>query len=216
MAGLPAGRAIIHATPRRGGEPRGGRPLDIIFLVERLESLIANGKNLPMTKNAIIDRDAALNLIDELRVAVPEEVRAAKRINQEGSRIIEKAQEEAERIVVRAQEQAAYLIGERGLTEAAEDESRRIVAEAEDQAADVRQGADEYAASVLSSLEAEVTHVLGGITRGLQMLDERRAAYLEAQEPAPIDGEDDVDAPADGYGDEELDAQEGASTAPRR
>jgi hypothetical protein len=69
---------------------------------------------------------------------------------------------------------------------------------------------------VLGSLEAEVTHVLGGITRGLQMLDERRAAYLEAQEPAPVDGEDDIDAPADGYGDEELDAREGASTAPRR
>ena len=67
--------------------------------MERLESLIANGKPLPLTRNAIIDRDAALNLIDELRVAVPEEVRAAKRINSEGERIIEKAQEEAERIV---------------------------------------------------------------------------------------------------------------------
>ena len=166
-------------------EPRGGRPLDIIFLVERLESLIANGKNLPMTKNAIIDRDAALNLIDELRVAVPEEVRAAKRINQEGGRIIEKAQEEAERIVARAQEQAAYLIGERGLTEAAEDESRRIVAQAEEEAADVRHGADEYAAGVLGSLEADITHTLSGITRGLEMLDQRRTAYLEAQEPAP-------------------------------
>ena len=120
-----------------------------------------------MTKNAIIDRDAALNLIDELRVAVPEEVRAAKRINQEGGRIIEKAQEEAERIVARAQEQAAYLIGERGLTEAAEDESRRIVAQAEEEAADVRQGADEYAAGVLGSLEADITHTLSGITRGL-------------------------------------------------
>ena len=43
--------------------------------MERLESLIANGKPLPLTRNAIIDRDAALNLIDELRVAVPEEVR---------------------------------------------------------------------------------------------------------------------------------------------
>jgi len=169
-----------------------------------------------MTKSAIIDRDAALNLIDELRVAVPEEVRAAKRINQEGGRIIEKAQEEAERIVARAQEQAAYLIGERGLTEVAEDESRRIVAEAEEQAADVRQGADEYAAGVLGSLETDITHTLGGITRGLQMLDERRAAYLEAQEPAPVYVEDDVDAPAAGYVDEELDAEEGASTAARR
>src|SRR5512140_1275550 len=140
----------MGGTAPPGRCAQGGRPLAIIFLVERLESLIANGKPLPLTKNAIIDRDAALNLIDELRVAVPEEVRAAKRINQEGERIIEKAQEEAERIVARAQEQAAFLIEERGLTEAADAESRRIVGQAEDEADEVRRGADEYAASVLA------------------------------------------------------------------
>lgn len=166
-----------------------------------------------MTRNAIIDRDAALNLIDELRVAVPEEVRAAKRINSEGERIIEKAQEEAERIVARAQEQAAYLIEERGLTEAAEDESRRIVATAEDEAAMVRQGADDYAAGVLGTLETEVTRTLHGIERGLAMLDERRAASVQAEEPAPAD---DAYAPADRYHDGDLDAEEGAPTAGRR
>jgi hypothetical protein len=80
----------------------------------------------------------------------------------------------------------------------------------------VRQGADEYAAGVLGALEAEITHTLSGITRGLEMLDQRRAAYLEAQEAAPVYAEDDVDAPAAGYGDQELDAAEGASTAARR
>ena len=169
----------------------GGRPLDIIFLVERLESLIANGKSLPMTRNVIIDRDAALNLIDELRVAVPEEVRAAKRINQEGERIIEKAQDEAERIVGRAQEQAAFLIDERGLTEAAEEESRRIIGVAEDDAAAVRAGADDYAAGVLAGLEADVTRTLHSIERGISMLDERRVAQAPQ---APVDQhyEDDV------------------------
>jgi hypothetical protein len=188
-------------------------------LVERLESLIANGKNLPMTRNAIIDRDAALNLIDELRVAVPEEVRAAKRINQEGERIIEKAQEEAERIVARAQEQAAYLIEERGLTEAAEDESRRIIAAAEDEAAAVRAGADEYASGILGTLEAEVTRTLRGIERGLALLDERRAAYEPEPEPAPY--ADDAYAPGPAYApdagyDEDLDEEEGAPTVGRR
>ena len=108
---------------------------------------------------------------------MPEEVRAAKRINSEGERIIEKAQEEAERIVARAQEQAAFLIGERGLTEAADSESRRIIADAEDDADSIRQGADEYAAGVLAALEAEVNRTLRGIERGIAMLDERRAAY---------------------------------------
>lgn len=160
----------------------GGRPLDIIFLVERLESLIANGKSLPLTRNAIVDRDAALNLIEELRHAVPEEVRVAKRINSEGERIMEKAQDEAERIVANAQEKAAFLIGERGLTDAAEAESRRLVAEAEAEAAMVRDGADEYAAGVLATLEGEMTRTLGGIRRGLETLGERRAAYVVAAE----------------------------------
>ena len=68
----------------------------------------------------MVDQNAALGLIDELRVAVPEEVRAAKRINSEGERIIEKAQDEAERIVAKAQEQAAFLIDERGLMNVAD------------------------------------------------------------------------------------------------
>ncbi len=123
----------------------------------------------------VIDQAAALGLIDELRVAVPEEVRAAKRINSEGERIIEKAQEEAERIVARAQEQAAFLIDERGLTQQAEAESRRIIGESQDEAEEVRRGADEYAVSVLVGLEGEVVKTLQSIKKGISLLDERRA-----------------------------------------
>jgi hypothetical protein len=162
-------------------------PIDIIFLVERLESLIANGKKLPLTTNVVVDQNAALGLIDELRVAVPEEVRAAKRINSEGERIIEKAQEEAERIVARAQEQAAFLIGERGLTQAAENQSREIIGDAHRDADDIRRGADEYAVSVLVGLEDDVNKTLQSIKKGIAMLDERRAA-IESDDGEPSNG----------------------------
>ena len=122
----------------------------------------------------MVDQTAALGLIDELRVAVPEEVRAAKRINAEGERIIEKAQEESERIVARAQEQAAFLIDERGLTQQAEAESRRIIGEAEADAEDVRRGADEYAVNVLVGLEGDVVKTLQSIKKGIDLLDSRR------------------------------------------
>ena len=152
-----------------------GTPIDIIFLVERLESLIANGKKLPLTTNVVVDQNAALGLIDELRVAVPEEVRAAKRINSEGERIIEKAQEEAERIVGKAQEQAAFLIDERGLTQAAEGHSQRLIDQARGVADEIRRGADEYAVGVLVGLEGDVVKTLQSIKKGIAMLDERHA-----------------------------------------
>lgn len=147
-----------------------------MFLLERLESLIATGTGVPTTRKVLVDKDAVLELVDQLRVAVPEEVHAAKRINAEGERIIEKANEEAARIAARAQEQAAYLIDERGLTETAEAEGRRILDQAQRVADDVRLGADEYAAEILEGLESEVRKALAGIEKGIGVLDMRRAA----------------------------------------
>lgn len=135
----------------------------------------------------MVDQVAALDLIDQLRVAVPEEVRAAKRINSEGERIIEKAQEEAERIIARAQEQAAFLIDERGLTQAAEEESRRIIRQADSEGEDVRRGADEYAAAVLIGLEGDVVKTLQSIKKGIALLDERRASLRGGNGAEPLD-----------------------------
>jgi vacuolar-type H+-ATPase subunit E/Vma4 len=165
-----------------------------------------------MTSNVVIDQASALSLIDELRVAVPEEVRAAKRINSEGERIIEKAEEEAERIVARAQEQAAFLIDERGLTQQAEAESRRIIDEANEDAEEVRRGADEYAVNVLVGLEGDVVKTLQSIKKGIDLLDARRAD-LRAAEAAGEAAEGEF--AGDGF-DETDDAQEDASLPVRR
>jgi hypothetical protein len=137
----------------------------------------------------VVDQAGALDLIDQLRVAVPEEVRAAKRINSEGDRIIDKAQEESEQIVARAQEQAAFLIEERGLLESAQEESRRIIERADDEAIEIRRGADEYAASVLIGLEGDVVRTLQSIKKGIQLLDERRASLRTSDEGADEESE---------------------------
>jgi cell division septum initiation protein DivIVA len=158
-----------------------------MFFVERLEAMIANGRKLPLTSNVVVDQAAALDLVDELRHAVPEEVQSARRINAEGERILERAQQESERIIAKAQEQAAFLIDERGLTEAAEADGRRIIADAEAEAADVRRGSDEYAADVLVHLEGEVVKALQSIRRGIELLDERRAPIGDAADETPYE-----------------------------
>ncbi len=170
--------------------------------MERLESLLANGKKLPLTSNVVVDQVAALDLIDQLRVAVPEEIRNARRINSEGERLIEQARDEAERIIARAQEQAAFLIEERELTRAAQEEGQRIVDEAEGEAEDVRRGADEYAASVLIGLEGEVVKTLSSIRKGIELLDERRAALRaeEGEEAAEDEDEEPEDGEVEGLG----------------
>jgi cell division septum initiation protein DivIVA len=193
--------------------------LDIMFLLERLESQIATGTSVPRTRKVLVDKDAVLDLIDQLRVAVPEEVHAAKRINAEGERIIERANDEAGQIAARAQEQAAYLIGDRGLTEAAEAESRRIIAEAHDTADGVRLGADQYAAQILEALEVEVRRALSGIEKGIDVLASRQAELRGVVPDLPDPEAKDVDEWPDAADDRESPAflreEDAGQTVPR-
>ena len=159
--------------------PREAPPIDIMFLVERLNALLENGRKLPLSNNVVVDQAVALDLVEQLRLAVPEEVKQARRITEESDRILERAQEEADRVVARAQEQAAFLIEERELTRAAEQRSQQIVADGHDQADEIRRGADEYAAGVLIRLEGEVVKVLQSIKHGLALLDERTPPAAE-------------------------------------
>ena len=175
----PAAASIIAATDHG----RGGSATDIIFLVERLEALAASAKKLPLTNNVVLDQAAVLELIDQLRVAVPPEVAQARRITEEAGRITERAREEGDAVVARAQEQAARMLEERELVQMAKQRATEIIETSTREAAEIRRGADEYAAGVLIRLEGECIKALTSIKRGIDMLDERHQVPR-----APTDG----------------------------
>jgi bifunctional DNA-binding transcriptional regulator/antitoxin component of YhaV-PrlF toxin-antitoxin module len=164
--------------------------------------LVAAGKKLPLTNNVVLDQATVLELVDQLRTSVPEEVRQARRITEDSGRITDRAREEGETIVARAQEQAAQMLEERELVRAAQQRSAEILDQAQDEAREVRRGADEYAAGVLIRLEGECIKALTSIKRGIDMLDERHRT-----------GSDDGVAPVTGA--TVADSEEQAQTAPR-
>ncbi len=168
---------------------------DILFLVERLETLVAAGKKLPLTNNVVLDQSAVLELIDQLRVSVPDEVRQAKRITDDATRITERAREEADQVLGRAQEQAAQMLEERELVKLAQQRAGELIDQANGEAVEIRRGADEYAAGVLIRLEGECIKALTSIKRGIDMLDERH----QSSRPAAGDT-DPVDAPEEQAG----------------
>lgn len=153
--------------------------------------MVAASKKLPLTNNVVLDQAAVLELIDQLRVAVPDEVRQARRITEEASRITERAREEGDQIVARAQEQAAQMLEERELVRAAQHRAAEIIEHAQEEARELRRGADEYAAGVLIRLEGECIKALTSIKRGIDMLDERYRA--PSGDGSPI-GSSDEDA----------------------
>ena len=153
--------------------------LDIQFLVERLEALVVNARKVPMTSQIILEQATILDLIDQLRVAIPEEVRQARRINQESDRVLGKAREEAEGIIGAAQEQAALLLQDQSILREAEKRAQDMLEGAESKSDETMRGADQYAADVLVRLESDLVKTLSIIKKSLEVLEERRAAPTE-------------------------------------
>lgn len=152
-----------------------------------MESLAASAKKLPLTNNVVLDQAAVLELIDQLRVAVPPEVAQARRITEEASRITERAREEGDAVIARAQEQAARMLEDRELVQMAKQRAAEIIDTATREAADIRRGGDEYAAGVLIRLEGECIKALTSIKRGIDMLDERdRPPHAVPAEADPL------------------------------
>jgi len=154
-------------SPLREGD------LDIQFLVERLEALVVNARKVPMTSNIILEQAAVLDLIDQLRVAIPEEVKQARRINQETDRVLAKAREEAEQIIGAGQEQAALLLQDQSILREAESRAQDILDKTQTKAEETMRGADQYAADVLVRLESDLVKTLSIIKKSLEVLEER-------------------------------------------
>lgn len=153
--------------------------MDIQFLVERLEALVVSARKVPMTNQVILEQAAILDVIDQLRVAVPEEVRQARKINQEQERVLTRAREEAEQIIGAAQEQAALLLQDQSILRQAEARAQELEDAARAKSDETMRGADQYAADVLVRLESDLDKTLSIIKKSLEVLEERRAAPVE-------------------------------------
>lgn len=147
--------------------PVGGRSrMDVLQLIDRLEQLVSSGTRLPLSSRTIIDEQEFLDIIDQLRVTVPEEIKQARRVSQERERVMLQAETEAEKILTSAQEQAARMLQEDEVFRRAQDEAERLLSEAEREAEDIRQGADDYAAEVLTQVEGELTRLMAMTRNG--------------------------------------------------
>ena len=144
--------------------------MDILHLVDRLEEVFNDGRPIPLTRKLAVDEDRVLELIDQMRVSIPEEVKKAQQILNQRDKILAQAQEEADRTVKLAQEKAAQLMEREALVEQAKLRAADVLRQAQADAVGIRADADDYVQDVLTRLEAETARSLQQIRNGINKL----------------------------------------------
>ncbi len=144
--------------------------MNLILLLDRLEQLIESAPEIPLTGRCLIDADEALELLEKIRQALPEEVKQAEWLTTEKDRVIQEGQAEAERLILQAEEYVAKLVSESEVVKRAQAEATRILEEARRQAQEMEAGAGQYADAILANLQESLEKTLRVVKKGREEL----------------------------------------------
>ncbi len=139
-----------------------------------LEELFNESRSVPFTHSVIVDEDRMLDIIDQMRVSIPEEIKKAQQLLAQRDRILAQAKEEANRTLALAREKSEQLVERDAIVEAAHARADQIIEQARVENEKTKREADEYVLQTLTNLEAEMDRILTQVRNGIRTLQSEK------------------------------------------
>ena len=134
--------------------------MEIFTLLETLEDIMERSKSIPFTERGIVDKEEVLEIIKEIRLKLPDELKQAKWVKEERGRILEEAQKEADGIVKEAENRIIAMIDEHEITRKAYEKKVEIIETANEMSREISKGTKDYADGILAGIEVALQDAL--------------------------------------------------------
>ena len=134
--------------------------MEIFTLLETLEDIMEKSRNVPFSNKCIVDKEEILDIIKEIRLKLPEEIKQAKWVKEERQRILVEAQKEADGIIKEAENRIISMIDEHEITRKAYEKKVEIIETANEMSREIKTGTEEYADGVLAGIEVALEDAL--------------------------------------------------------
>jgi hypothetical protein len=140
--------------------------VDPVALIDEIISFVENARNVPMSRNCMLDRAEMIGLLEHLRSELPGELRRALVLLDERDKILDAGQREADRMISEAEAEHHRLVSHNEVVVSADRESTRMISEARAEVQRLREEVDEYVDTTLANFEQFLTRSLASIERG--------------------------------------------------
>lgn len=157
--------------------------MDILHLVDRLEELFNESRPVWFTHSVIVDEDRLLDLIDQMRITIPEEIKKAQQLLSQKDRILAQAQEEANRTIALAREKSDKMVEKDPVTQAAQVRADQLINQAKSECVQIKKESDEYALQTLVNLQSELEKSLIQVKNGVLTLTTEKQKSEIPQQP---------------------------------
>ncbi len=137
--------------------------MEVLELIDMLEDVVDKAFGIPLIGKAIMDRDELLDLIEEIRINLPDDLKQAKWVKDERQRILDDANKEAASIIKLAEEKMASLIDDHEITQRALAQANEIVSSAQNNAREIRSGTKQYVDDHMANLESKLEKMISTV-----------------------------------------------------
>ena len=141
--------------------------MDILELIDRLEDLFNESNSIPFTHSVIVDEDRMLDIIDQMRVSIPDEIKQSQQLLNQKDRVLANAKDEASRITSIARERSAKAITQEEVVVEAQRAAEEIIAQAQLESQKIQQETDDYIVSELEKFKNDLAALMQQVTNGI-------------------------------------------------
>ena len=150
--------------------------MSIEEILYQLDELIDRAWSLPLTGGrCVVDADKVRELLDDVRLNMPTEIRQAQSIVADRTEIVNTAKKEAEAIIARAEKRAAALVEEEEIVRQSKSKAAEIAQQAQQQSREMRQSAKEFVDNILKNTEES-------LAASMNEVKNTRAAFRQQQQ----------------------------------
>jgi cell division septum initiation protein DivIVA len=135
--------------------------VDVLHLIDRLEEMVADARRLPLGGGIVVPRQQVLDLVDQMRVALPRQVYDARDVVERRDEIMRESEHKAQERLSQADEELEKRLAQTEVVQAAQSRAEAIVMAAEERARELLRDAEQQARARLDESQTESRREMG-------------------------------------------------------
>jgi hypothetical protein len=140
--------------------------VDVNAKIDELIEIVESARAMPMSASCVINRTQVLDLLDDLKRGLPDEMDRARKVLADRDSVMADGRREAERLLERTRTERESIIGNTDVSREAHGAAERILTQARREAEQIRVEADDYVDQKLANFEVVLTKTLSAVGRG--------------------------------------------------
>ena len=144
----------------------------ILALLDKIEDILEESRGVPFSNKVSVDKESIYEVIDEIRLNLPDEIRSAKRVATDSEKIISEARLKAQAILREAENHVDQLIAGHEITKLANEHGAKIVDDSKKMAREMNAGARAYADEILEKTEESIRKTLADMMQQMRGTEE--------------------------------------------